>query len=231
QRAPDDKPMHLWTSIVTDQMFASNSILVAERKAAQGTAPVYRYKVDWESPVLGGKLRSPHAVEIPFVFDTVHTAEGLVGNGPEQDIMAKAMSQSFAAFARHGDPNTLGLPHWPPYSPDKRQTLIFDVQPRVVADPDSEVRTFWQRIREGKGPSRSAIKDAFDAKKFESLIRGLPVCRPGRGRLSRRRSPRTPRARVRRAPSRRLGHRGQLWHHWRRINTRDLPCSPPIMTP
>jgi para-nitrobenzyl esterase len=167
QRAPDDKPMHLWTSIVTDQMFASNSILVAERKAAQGTAPVYMYKVDWESPVLGGKLRSPHAVEIPFVFDTVHTAEGLVGNGPEQDIMAKAMSQSFAAFARHGDPNTLGLPHWPPYSPDKRQTLIFDVQPRVVADPDSEVRTFWQRIREGKGPSRSAIKDAFDAKKFE----------------------------------------------------------------
>src|SRR5690606_40868257 len=42
QRAPDDKPMHLWTSIVTDQMFASNSILVAERKAAQGTAPVYK---------------------------------------------------------------------------------------------------------------------------------------------------------------------------------------------
>ncbi|MFA5493670.1 MAG: carboxylesterase/lipase family protein [Porticoccaceae bacterium] len=166
-KAPSDEPMHLWTSIVTDQMFGSSSILLAERKMAQRGAPVYMYKVNWESPVLGGKLRSPHAVEIPFVFDTVYTAEGLVGNGYEQEFMAKAMSQSFAAFARNGNPNTLGLPEWPPYSQEQRATLIFDNELEVIADPASDIRLFWEQIRESKTPGGSAIKDAFDAKKFE----------------------------------------------------------------
>lgn len=166
-KAPNDKPMHLWTSIVTDQMFASSTIMVAERKLAQKAAPVYMYKVDWESPVLGGKLRSPHAVEMPFVFDTVYTAEGLVGNGEQQENMAKAMSQSFAAFARNGDPNTLGLPEWPPYTLEKRDTLIFDNDITVIADPSSDIRLFWEGIRKGKTPGGSAIKDAFDSKKFE----------------------------------------------------------------
>src|SRR6202050_1758216 len=90
--APQDKPMHLWTSIVTDQMFGSSSILLAERKVEQGTAPVYMYKVNWNSPVLGGKLRAPHAVELPFVFDNVDVSAGLVGSGSDQEGMAKAMS-------------------------------------------------------------------------------------------------------------------------------------------
>lgn len=167
KRAPNDKPMHLWTSIVTDQLFASNSILVAERKTEKGEAPAYMYKVDWESPVLDGKLRSPHAVEIPFVFDTVYTAEGLVGNGVEQEFMAKAMSQSFASFARNGNPNTLGLPQWPAYNLKTRPTMIFDNELKLANDPDAELRAFWKAIRESKTPGGSAIKDAFDAKKFE----------------------------------------------------------------
>lgn len=166
-KAPDDKPMHLWTSIVTDQMFGSNSIQVAERKLKQNRAPVYMYKVDWESPVLDGKLRAPHAVEMPFVFDTVYIAEGLVGNGESQDIMAKAMSQSFAAFARNGNPDTLGLPHWPPYTLDKRETMIFDTQQVIASDPNGDQRRFWTQIRQEKTPGGSAIKEAFDNKKFE----------------------------------------------------------------
>jgi para-nitrobenzyl esterase len=169
--APNDKPMHLWTSIVTDQMFTHSAITLAERKLAQGTTPVYMYKVNWESPVLGGKLRSPHAVELPFVFDTVSVSAGLVGSGPEQQKMADLMSSTFAAFARTGNPSVKGYPSWPAYTMEKRETFLYDNQPQLAADPNQKYRVFWQESAKlmAQNPSRgtSAIKDAFDKKKFE----------------------------------------------------------------
>jgi para-nitrobenzyl esterase len=161
--APNDKPMHLWTSIVTDQMFTHNSVVLAERKAEQHGAPVYMYKINWESPVLNGKLRSPHAVELPFVFDNVDVSAGLVGAGPTQNQMAELMSRTFAAFARTGNPNVKGYPHWPVYTLAKRETFIYDIPPRVVSDPNSVYREFWNtQVSLGRGAS--PIKDALSPK-------------------------------------------------------------------
>jgi para-nitrobenzyl esterase len=169
-RAPDDKPMHLWTSIVTDQMFAANSLILAERKIAQHAAPAYVYVVDWDSPVLGGKLRAFHAVEMPFVFDTLEVSSGLVGpEGPEQKAMAKAMSSAWAAFARAGDPNVPGQPQWAAYSLGQRDTMVFDNTLAVKSDPSHDVRLFWEetaRLAAEKAPLGSAIQDVFKKKSF-----------------------------------------------------------------
>jgi para-nitrobenzyl esterase len=164
--APNDKPMHLWTSIVTDQMFTHNSIVLAERKAAQHAAPVYMYKINWDSPVLGGKLRSPHAVELPFVFDNVDVSAGLVGAGPAQNQMAELMSRTFAAFARTGNPNVKGYPHWPVYTLDKRETFIYDIPPRVVSDPNTRYRAYWEAQAKDKSVRHDAsvLKDALSPK-------------------------------------------------------------------
>ena len=164
--APNDKPMHLWTSIVTDQMFTHNSIVLAERKAAQHAAPVYMYKINWDSPVLGGKLRSPHAVELPFVFDNVDVSAGLVGAGPAQNQMAELMSRTFAAFARTGNPNVKGYPHWPAYTLDKRDTFIYDIPPRVVSDPNTRYRAYWEAQAKDKSVRHDAsvLKDALSPK-------------------------------------------------------------------
>jgi para-nitrobenzyl esterase len=164
--APNDKPMHLWTSIVTDQMFTHNSIVLAERKVAQHAAPVYMYKIDWDSPVLGGKLRSPHAVELPFVFDNVDVSAGLVGAGPTQTQMAELMSRSFAAFARTGNPNVQGYPHWPAYTLEKRETFIYDIPPRVVSDPNDTYRAYWEEQAKDTSVRHDAsvLKDALSPK-------------------------------------------------------------------
>ena len=29
------------------------------------------YSFDWETPAFGGRLKSPHSVDVPFVFDTL----------------------------------------------------------------------------------------------------------------------------------------------------------------
>ncbi|OYX57616.1 MAG: hypothetical protein B7Y86_05640 [Brevundimonas subvibrioides] len=166
-QAPTDRPMHLYTSVMTDMMFTASSITLAERKYDQQAAPVYMYKIDWNSPVLGGKLRSPHAVELPFIFDNVDVSAGLVGAGPEQDAMAALMSATFAAFARTGNPTIPGAPAWPAYTPQTRETFIYDNRPTVVADPNSQLRAYWAARAAQPQPAESPIQSVMDGKKFE----------------------------------------------------------------
>jgi para-nitrobenzyl esterase len=146
KREPQDAPMHLLATIMTDSWFTSNAMTLAERKAAQ-PAPVYAYRIDWHTPVQGGVLRAPHGVELPFVFGTVPLSEELVGKGPSQDRMTALMSGTFAAFARTGNPNIKGIPLWKPYDAKTRATFIYNDPPSVVNDPDAEVRTFWSRAK------------------------------------------------------------------------------------
>ena len=48
------------------------------------------------------------------------------------------------AFAKTGDPNGAGLPHWPRYDAQSRQTLILDAEVRVEGDPDKIERQLWE---------------------------------------------------------------------------------------
>ena len=60
--------------VLSDQMYRRNDMLAAERKALQGGAPAYLYLITWRSPVLDGRLKSPHTMCIPFVFGTYDAA-------------------------------------------------------------------------------------------------------------------------------------------------------------
>ena len=119
----------------------ANSILLAERKAALGKAPVFLYRFDWESPVLDGKLRSSHGMEMPFVFD--NTAEGgigITGGGAQAAQLAAEMRATWASFAETGDPNAWGgLPQWRPYD-KQRFTMVFNEDTVWARDPDRAER-------------------------------------------------------------------------------------------
>jgi para-nitrobenzyl esterase len=131
---------HLYQLIASDYWMTADLVTQAERKAAAGKAPVYVYYFEWPSPVRGGKLRSVHSVEIPFVFDNVHLAEPLVGKGADQAALARTLSSTWARFARSGNPNGKGLPSWPAYNSNTRGVMIFDKVSRVVNDPNREER-------------------------------------------------------------------------------------------
>jgi para-nitrobenzyl esterase len=141
---PDYSPTHLICAVQTVAMMWANSITLAERKAAQGAAPTFMYQMTWETPVARGGLKSPHALEIPLVFDNVEAARNFVGRGEAPQRMADQMAPAWLAFARTGDPNTPALPHWPAYDPASRATMIFDLESRVETDPLSEVRRIMQ---------------------------------------------------------------------------------------
>ena len=106
----------------------------AERRAAQHGAPVWLYEVDWQTPVDGGKWKSPHSIELALVFDNVAKSASMVGTGPEPQRVADQMSACWLAFARGGDPNNPATPNWPAYDADKRASMVFDVQSKVIDD-------------------------------------------------------------------------------------------------
>ena len=139
---PTDPPAYWLTSMVTGMGTWMNSIRLAERKLAQPGAPVYMYRLDWNTSFLGGAMRCPHGTDVPLVFDTVESRRRMLGPGPEPARLAAVMSQAWINFARHADPSQSGL-KWPQYDGRSRQTMLFDTASQSVADPDREAREFW----------------------------------------------------------------------------------------
>ncbi|MBI4265104.1 MAG: carboxylesterase/lipase family protein [Acidobacteria bacterium] len=131
-----------------------SSYVIAERKYAQGAAPVFMYYFRWRSPVRGGKLRSMHCMEIPFFFDHVDEVQFMTGTGGERYALAEKMAGAFAAFARSGNPAHAGLPSWPAFDTTRRATMVFDTESAVVDDPFGEERRAMDAIRRrAQGPT------------------------------------------------------------------------------
>ena len=66
----DQEPSLAWIDIMSDLVFRMPAIHLAEGQVRQG-APVWMYRFDWESPAFGGVLGAAHAMDIPFVFNTL----------------------------------------------------------------------------------------------------------------------------------------------------------------
>ena len=129
---------------------------IAERKAAQGSAPVYAYLFKWRSPVNGGKLRSMHCMEVPFVFDHVDNCTFMNGRGAGRYALAKTMADAWVSFARTGNPNHPGLAEWPAFDSTRRSTMVFDTESRAVADPYGEERRALEAYRARRSTPKTA---------------------------------------------------------------------------
>jgi para-nitrobenzyl esterase len=148
RRDPGVSPSDRLITALTASNFGVRSVLLAERKAGRGKAPVWMYSFDWETPAFGGKLKSPHSIDVPFVFDTL----GKIGEAhhkPRAQALADRVSKTWATFARNGDPASEAIPHWPAYTADRRATMLLDDTCKVVDDPDGEVRLLWSKVAAG----------------------------------------------------------------------------------
>ena len=143
---PGKSPSEIYFLASTDRGMRINAIRLAERKYAQGKAPVYMYMFAWRSPALGGKMGAPHTVEIPFVFDNTDIPKVMTSGGPEVKALAAKTSEAWIQFARSGNPNHKGLPNWPAYTTAERATMVFDNACKIVNDPGSEERKLWASL-------------------------------------------------------------------------------------
>jgi para-nitrobenzyl esterase len=112
---------------------------------APAPAATFMYEFAWPSPVFGGQLGACHALEIPFVFDTLDLGHrqmlgGALGENPPQQL-ADTMHAAWVRFARDGDPG------WPRYDLDRRAVMRLDLSPSVVDDPYARERALWDGVR------------------------------------------------------------------------------------
>lgn len=114
------RPGDAFTEALTDLVFR----LPARRFAAAHQGRTHVYDFSWRSTAYDGALGACHAIELPFVFNTLSTvagAKGLAGENPPQDL-ADRMNRIWADFARTG-----ALP-WPEY----------EAATRIVYDPATD---------------------------------------------------------------------------------------------
>jgi para-nitrobenzyl esterase len=138
-----------WSDILTDEMFRISAIRLAEMQASQG-APVWMYRFDWPSPAFDGRLKACHALEIPFVFNTLHVPglATLTGDAPERQALSNRMHEAWATFIRTGNPHSTNALPWPQYDLTHRATFIFDTEDQVLDDPQGRERQCWNGMME-----------------------------------------------------------------------------------
>jgi len=141
---PSETPSDIYFRMTSDRGVRGFAIAQAERRLAQGNASVYMYHFEWNTPLLGGKLKAFHTSELPLAMRLVEF--------PESEELSKQIAGAWASFARNGNPNHSGLSNWPAYSLDERATMLFNVgKSEAVNDPDRDERVAL-RMYPSQGP-------------------------------------------------------------------------------
>lgn len=131
---PDYVPSALYFRLYSDYAMGALSNTILDVRAATGNAPVYAYRFDWMTPIMDGKLFSPHTIEIPFAFDNATTEAGVImtGDGNAVATLAKTVSEAWVSFAKTGRPAAPDLPEWPQYDPQARQAMHLNTTSHVA---------------------------------------------------------------------------------------------------
>ena len=121
----------------------------AEAQANTGKSPVYRFRFDL--PATPSEMHPEgkyafHSDELEYVFGTLDVRHGATWR-PEDRKLSEQMMGYWTNFARTGDPNGGGLPHWPRYDKDKE---LIRLDSTITTGPDTYRPQFEFLLKEEK---------------------------------------------------------------------------------
>ncbi|HOZ27620.1 MAG TPA: carboxylesterase family protein, partial [Hyphomonadaceae bacterium] len=134
-------PFIINARVITDRSFRQNAFTMAERKAAQGGAPVWTYLWTTPSPAYGDRYGATHGIDVsPSMHDLRFP---LLGPNAEHVRLADQLAGAWVSLAATGDPNNPRTPHWPAYDQKTRNTMVFGSPSNAIADPRRAFRELW----------------------------------------------------------------------------------------
>ena len=142
QKFPQMSPSDVFFAAATCGRSRPGHLIQAEERAKLN-GPTWMYQLDFGSPV-EPRLGAFHSFDIALAFDNCDKPGAKTGMGVEARKVAAAMSETFIAFARTGDPNNAAIPAWGRYTLPERATMIFDVDSRIENDPRADERRLFQ---------------------------------------------------------------------------------------
>jgi para-nitrobenzyl esterase len=142
-------PKELLNVLITEFAFRIPTIRLLEAQSKHQSKS-FTYMLTWPSPMLEGIFGACHALELPFVFNTVNYPgmEEFTGEGPEVEALSEKMMNAWIVFARTGNPNHKGIPEWAPYDVNTRTTMLFGKEIKTVDAPLDKERAAWDGLFE-----------------------------------------------------------------------------------
>ncbi|XP_027949805.1 cocaine esterase-like isoform X3 [Eumetopias jubatus] len=135
----------LFSEMMGDCIFVIPTLQVANFQRLH--APVYFYEFQHRPSFLKDSkpphVRADHGDELLFVFGTL-SWRGYVEVTEEEKLLSRKMMKYWANFARNGDPNGEGLPHWPVFDQEE-QYLQLNTQPAVGRALKAQRLQFWTK--------------------------------------------------------------------------------------
>jgi para-nitrobenzyl esterase len=124
----------------TDFTFKIPAIRLAEDRVARG-ADTWMYQFDWESR--NAHLKATHALEIPFVFNTLTSSgvDAFIGEGELPQAVSDEMHGVWTSFIQGDEPG------WPKYDLEKRTVKHFDNNSSLVDNGELPRLNAWEGIR------------------------------------------------------------------------------------
>lgn len=142
---PSATSFDLASAFETDRMFRIPAIRLAEAQL-KISPNVWLYEFCWKSTAKDGDFGACHFLEVPFAFDRINNDQtrGIAGDAPQP--LATTVHSAWVAFIKNGNPNNPGLPQWPSYTLETRDTMCFDTKSEVRQDPFPDERILWDGI-------------------------------------------------------------------------------------
>lgn len=134
------------TAILTDAVFSrpARNILKAHSEFNENT---YAFRFDWGLSLLGTTALSFHACDVPFPFNTLNALKPslkiISGINHRTYALAENMMYAWAAFAKTGNPNHEGLPHWEKFSKTQQGFMSFNNECKFIEQERQEIFDFW----------------------------------------------------------------------------------------
>lgn len=137
---PSFSPRDLAVRMATDFSFKLPAVRLAELRAETG-AETYVYQFNWASRIPG--LGATHALEIPFVFNTLHVpgVTAFIGPGALPQDLASHMHDVWIRFINGQAPG------WPSYQRPDRAVMHFDDTSRLEHADYEDVIGLWAGLR------------------------------------------------------------------------------------
>lgn len=143
--------------IITDRFMAHGMRRWADHQTDTGQ-PVYLYFMDHTPPAFAlyrpadPELNLPkgprsagayHSGDLAYVFGNTQKV-GLHWQ-PQDHAMAALITQYWTNFAKTGDPNGPGLPNWPTYNKENRNTQLLRPNPETRSGVRREILDLWDQ--------------------------------------------------------------------------------------
>lgn len=152
-----DRFLQLYPAATDDQAAVANDISANDHSRTStflwagdwtrhANGPVYTYFWTHAPPGPGHDMRGAyHGSEINYVFDNLYATDRPWSAADRK--IADVMSSYWVNFARSGDPNAAGLPHWPAFNAGKPRVMELGDHfgPIPVASSPARLQ-FWKRF-------------------------------------------------------------------------------------